>query len=112
MATMKRNLEMVKGTTKTIRGFLTNESGVPIDDAGAVYKLTLRATPNAADPPLFETNGSQYQVGEGRCTIGPGDTSFVTYDRVVYWEMKVTETNGTKTVLGNGTLTIYMNTAR
>lgn len=106
------NIEMERGDTVVVRGFLTDENGVAINDATAAYKLVARATRNAADPAVFTKTGSQFVAGEGRCTILPADTNSFTDDRSLYYDMQVTETAGQVTTLLKGKLTVFIDAAR
>lgn len=106
------NLEMRRGDTLTLRGYLRNENGQAVDDATAVYKLAVRTTRSKTGAALIEKTGSQFVAGEGRCTIAPADTAGFTNDRKLYYDMEVTETNGTRTTLLEGTLLVRADVAR
>jgi hypothetical protein len=106
------DVEMNRGDTKTFRGFLRDENGVAVNDPTATYKLTVRSRRDASDPPIFETGGTQFAAGEGRCTIPPSATTSFTRDRVLYYDMQVAETTGTVTTLIKGRLTVKMDNAR
>lgn len=107
------NFEMRRGDTPTIRGFLKDENGALVNDPTAQWKLTGRVTRNAADPVLFEVGPSaQFATGEGRCPIPTSATSGFTYDRVVYYDMQVTETNGNKHTVLAGKITVLVDVAR
>lgn len=108
---MVLNLEMRRGDTKTLRGFLRDENNLPVDDPAAVYKLAARTTKNAATA-VFEISAPQYAPGEGRCTIAPGDTSSFTYPRVLYYDLQVQEATGTVTTCLEGKITVRLDQAR
>lgn len=106
------NLEMQRGDTLTLRGYLRDENGQPIDDATASYKLAVRTTRAKTGAALIEKTSSQFAAGEGRCTIAPADTSGFTDDRKLYYDMDVTETNGTRTTLLVGWILVRADVAR
>jgi hypothetical protein len=110
---LKLDIEMRRGDTRTVRGFL--QDGItkqPIDDPTAQWKLTARTRRDATDAVFEVSSSSQFVAGEGRCTIAPGDTNSFTRDRVLYYDMQVRETSGTVTTLLEGKLYVYMDSAR
>lgn len=107
------NFEMRRGDTPVVVGFLRDENGALVNDVTAQYKLVARAKRDAADPAVFTVGPvAQFAAGEGRCPIPAGATSGFTYDRRLYYDMQVVETNGNVTTLLVGTITVLMDAAR
>lgn len=107
------NFEMRRGDTPTIVGYLRDQNDALVNDVGAQYKLTARASRDASAPIVFEVGPvAQYAAGEGRCPIPVGATSGFTYDRVLYYDMQCQESGGNVTTLLVGTITVLMDAAR
>lgn len=106
------NFEMRRGDTPVVVGFLKDQNDAPVNDVAAQYKLTARATRDATGAPIFEVTTPQFAAGEGRCPIPTSATSGFTYDRVLYYDMQVVESNGNVTTLLVGTITVLVDVAR
>jgi hypothetical protein len=105
------DIHMKRGDTPVVRGFLRDENNNLVNDATASYKLAARVTRDATAE-VFSVTTLQFAAGEGRCPIPTSATSAFTYDRVLYYDMQVTETGGNVTTLLQGKLFVYQDAAR
>lgn len=100
------NWESRRGDTPVIQGFLLDADNQPVDDPGAQYTFAARTTPNATGPALIEVTTAQFAPGEGRCPIPVQATASFTYDRVLWYDLDVVETNGNVTTVLAGRWTV------
>lgn len=112
MAAKVLNHTMRRGDTPTFEAELRDENRALVNDPGAQYKLTARATRGAATA-LFEVGPvTQFSPGIARFPIPTGATSGFTYDRKIYYDAQVIETNGNVSTLLEGVITVLVDAAR
>lgn len=113
MAAKLMNFEMRRGDTPTIEAELRDENRALVNDAGAQYKLTARATRSATAPVVFTVGPlAQFSAGIGRLPIPTSATSGFTYDRKLYYDVDVIESNGNRNTLLVGTITVFIDMAQ
>lgn len=113
MAAKILNVTMRRGDTPVIEANLMDENHALVNDAGAQYKLTARATRGATAPVVFEVGPlTQFSAGTGRLPIPSSATSGFTYDRKLYYDVDVVESNGNRNTLLVGTITVLVDVSR
>lgn len=106
------NFEMQRGDTPVIVAYNRDENNALVNDPAASFKLVARNKRGDPDPPVFQVTTPQYAAGEGRLPIPISATSGFTYDRVLYYDVQVQESNGNVNTLIGGTITVWVDAAR
>lgn len=112
MAAKILNFEMKRGDTPVVEGELRDENRALVDDATAQWLLRARAT-RTTDAPILFTVGplTQFSAGIGRLPIPISATSGFTFDRRIFYDVQVTETNGNVTTVLTGVITVRVDQA-
>jgi len=80
---------------------------VPVDDDGAIYRLTVKYSPDDADNQAIAlVTASQSAPGLAYLSVFPADLASVSAPAVLAWNVEVTESGGWNTTLASGKLTV------
>lgn len=105
---MTANLQMRAGESFRLDTAVTDEYGVPRNLTGATGTFLVYSSPTARTPVALTGSVSVIDAAGGVVASVLADTvtdSIVgTYPRVFYFEVKITESNATETVVENGRL--------
>lgn len=103
------NLSMVRGDTGEFQVTFSDNTGAPINDPTAEYRMTAKVFDTDPDPGVFSVVAFQYAPGIAILTIPPSDTSGLGPTGIIVslcYDIQVTETGGRVTTIQFGRLII------
>lgn len=110
---IQTNLQVKKGTTKTWSFAATNALRAPLTLADAVLTFEIRNQPSDPAPMMTKDNQSaggvavtDFANGLGTITLSAGDSVPWTANISLYYQFKITQSDGSSWVLAQGTLLV------
>ncbi len=104
---MRTDLEIIRGDTLEVGATLDDAEGAPVDDAGAVYVLLVKAKRTDADgDALLRAQANQSAAGVAQLAVSASDVTDKLTGSGYFYAVRVTETGGQVTTLAHGLLTV------